>query len=306
MPGRQINSNSYKYGFNGKENDNEVKGTGNSLDFGARLYDPRLGKWLSIDPYSSSYPDMSPYTGMGNNPIYFIDPTGGFLIDVHKRIVQTAFAQAKRKEQTKDIRSYRYAIYGSGKSIYVGSVAAPDVRTLPWYLGGGGQPSVEKEHFDNMNYSQITTNFNTINKKIDALTIQYKSGKITASHLGKEVGEYFHAIQDFYSHSNYIELYKQMYGETDFSQIPTFQEAISLDKYKDFANLLKDNLKTGTYPGEGEGSHKDYNHDLGKGSIFWFLPEVKDKSVNWNSKAAEAVATKATTNLNDKIESVVK
>lgn len=50
MPSRQSSSNFYRYGFNGKENDNEVKGTGNSVDFGARIYDPRIGRWLTTDP----------------------------------------------------------------------------------------------------------------------------------------------------------------------------------------------------------------------------------------------------------------
>ena len=50
MPGREFSSTDYRYGFNGKENDNEVKGNGNSLDFGARIYDPRLGRWMSPDP----------------------------------------------------------------------------------------------------------------------------------------------------------------------------------------------------------------------------------------------------------------
>ena len=40
---------SYRFGFNGKENDNEVKGAGNSVDFGARIYDSRLGRWMSVD-----------------------------------------------------------------------------------------------------------------------------------------------------------------------------------------------------------------------------------------------------------------
>ncbi|SHL81608.1 RHS repeat-associated core domain-containing protein [Chitinophaga jiangningensis] len=66
----------YRYGFNGKENDNEVKGEGNSLDFGARLYDPRIGKWLSTDLAFKEYPSLSPYTGFGNNPIIFVDPDG--------------------------------------------------------------------------------------------------------------------------------------------------------------------------------------------------------------------------------------
>jgi RHS repeat-associated protein len=47
MPGRTFNSSEYRYGFNGMEKDDEIKGEGNSLDFGARIYDPRLGRWLS-------------------------------------------------------------------------------------------------------------------------------------------------------------------------------------------------------------------------------------------------------------------
>ncbi|MFK7969022.1 MAG: RHS repeat domain-containing protein, partial [Bacteroidia bacterium] len=66
----------YRFGFNGKEQDDEVKGEGNSLDFGARIYDSRIGRWLSVDPLASEYPTMSPYVGIGNNPLIFIDPDG--------------------------------------------------------------------------------------------------------------------------------------------------------------------------------------------------------------------------------------
>jgi RHS repeat-associated protein len=66
----------YRYGFNGKEKDDEVKGAGNSYDFGARMLDVRLGRWLSIDNSYDKYPDISPYAGIGNNPIIFIDPNG--------------------------------------------------------------------------------------------------------------------------------------------------------------------------------------------------------------------------------------
>ncbi len=74
----------YRFGFNGKENDNEVKGEGNSLDFGARIYDSRLGRWLSLDPLQAKYPSFSPYAFCANNPINFIDYDGkdfGFAID---------------------------------------------------------------------------------------------------------------------------------------------------------------------------------------------------------------------------------
>src|ERR1051325_279971 len=48
----------YRYGFNGKENDDEVKGEGNEQNYGMRIYDPRLGKFLSVDPLTKSYPEL--------------------------------------------------------------------------------------------------------------------------------------------------------------------------------------------------------------------------------------------------------
>src|SRR5690606_37327678 len=53
--------NAYRYGFNGMEKDDEVKGKGNHVDFGARGYDPRLGRWLSVDPKTNSIAFDSPY-----------------------------------------------------------------------------------------------------------------------------------------------------------------------------------------------------------------------------------------------------
>ena len=79
MPGRNFNSTSYRYGFNGKENDNEVSGNGNSVDFGERMYDPRLGRMRSIDRYADKYPYMSPYSYAGNNPIAAVDIAGDSL-----------------------------------------------------------------------------------------------------------------------------------------------------------------------------------------------------------------------------------
>lgn len=77
MPGRKYSSASlYRYGFNGKENDNEVKGEGNQQDYGMRIYDPRLGRFLSEDPFSPSYPWYTPYQFAGNNPIKYVDLDG--------------------------------------------------------------------------------------------------------------------------------------------------------------------------------------------------------------------------------------
>lgn len=77
MPGRKYAANnSYRYGFNGKENDNDVKGEGNQQDYGLRIYDPRVGRFLSVDPLTSSYPWYSPYQFAGNSPVKYIDLDG--------------------------------------------------------------------------------------------------------------------------------------------------------------------------------------------------------------------------------------
>jgi RHS repeat-associated protein len=74
---------SYRFGFNGKENDNEVKGTGNQQDYGMRIYDPRLGRFLSVDPLTSSYPELTPYQFASNRPIDGIDLDGLEYIAYH-------------------------------------------------------------------------------------------------------------------------------------------------------------------------------------------------------------------------------
>ncbi|MBX2887993.1 MAG: hypothetical protein KF829_05020 [Ferruginibacter sp.] len=77
MPSRKYDAgNGYRYGFNGKENDNEVKGEGNQQDYGERIYDSRLGRFLSTDPLYKQYPELTPYQFSSNNPVFNIDIDG--------------------------------------------------------------------------------------------------------------------------------------------------------------------------------------------------------------------------------------
>ncbi|MNJ85445.1 Ycf48-like protein [compost metagenome] len=69
-----------RYGYQGSEVDNEVKGEGNSYTTFFRQLDPRLGRWLSIDPKATSMPWQSPYCSMDNNPIWYCDPKGDSII----------------------------------------------------------------------------------------------------------------------------------------------------------------------------------------------------------------------------------
>jgi RHS repeat-associated protein len=70
--------------MNAKEKDDEIVGSGNNYDFGARHYDSRLGRWLSVDPLAIKYPHMSPHNFTGNNPISNVDPDGRSIKPVNK------------------------------------------------------------------------------------------------------------------------------------------------------------------------------------------------------------------------------
>lgn len=76
VPNRHGNSDSYRYGFNGKEKDDEVKGEGLQYDYGFRIYDPRIGKFLSQYPLFETYPWLTPYQFASNSPIWAVDQDG--------------------------------------------------------------------------------------------------------------------------------------------------------------------------------------------------------------------------------------
>jgi RHS repeat-associated protein len=84
VPNRHGSTPAYRYGFNGKEKDDELKGEGNSYDFGARMLDPRIGRWFAVDKKYQKYPGWSPYNYVLNSPIYFVDPDGNSPFDWYK------------------------------------------------------------------------------------------------------------------------------------------------------------------------------------------------------------------------------
>ncbi len=76
QPERNYSAPSYRFGYNGMEKDNEQKGEGNSYTTTFRQYDPRSGRWLSMDPKNQKSPSQSPYSSFYNNPVLYNDPKG--------------------------------------------------------------------------------------------------------------------------------------------------------------------------------------------------------------------------------------
>jgi len=67
--------------YNAKES--QTTGSLPYLDFGARKYDPRIGRWFNIDPLAEIYSPISPYTYCLNTPINAIDPDGRLVIFIN-------------------------------------------------------------------------------------------------------------------------------------------------------------------------------------------------------------------------------
>jgi RHS repeat-associated protein len=76
VPNRHGSSNSYRYGFQGQEKDDEIKGEGNSLNYTFRMHDPRVGRFFAVDPLTRNYPHYTPYSFSGNKVIAFRELEG--------------------------------------------------------------------------------------------------------------------------------------------------------------------------------------------------------------------------------------
>lgn len=202
------------YTFSAKEKDAE---TGYSY-FGARYYSSDLSVWLSVDPMADKYPGLSPYVYCTNNPVKLVDPNGEFPIKIHKAIVSTAFGS--------QACGYKFEQIQYGNSIRADVFHAPRSAT----------------HMDNM-------------KGTRTITVAYKKAMSEFQSNMKaenysDAGENLHTIADFYSHSNYVELYQGYVEEnglsTDVNDIKPYSEMMNDES---FMNYVEENggLRTGEY-----------------------------------------------------------
>lgn len=103
--GQYGTAGNYRYGFNGKEMDNEVKGVGNSVAYENRIYDPRIGRWYSLDPLQMKYPGEGHYNFVSGNPILYADKAG-----LDKVVTITVIGKDGKStvHQIRDAKYFRY------------------------------------------------------------------------------------------------------------------------------------------------------------------------------------------------------
>lgn len=127
----------YPFGFTGKQK--EINEAGNSYDFGGRMYNGRLGRWMSIDPMHGMYPSVSPYNYAMNNPIALLDPDGNKVVTTKEfdRIYGKYYNALKKTQGFKTILRH----YQKGRTFMF---EVDDVRVL------------RKSSEDNVDYFAVT------------------------------------------------------------------------------------------------------------------------------------------------------
>jgi RHS repeat-associated protein len=119
-----------RFKFTGKERDTET-----GLDyFGARYYDQRIGRWISVDPLAEKYPAWSPYAYVLGNPLKFVDPNGLWTDPVNKPTYRGWYVSGGKKEWAPEKSKFGEGVRGGGarnhQGVDLGAKVGTEVKAV--------------------------------------------------------------------------------------------------------------------------------------------------------------------------------
>ncbi len=114
LPNRHANTPDYRYGFQGQEMDDEIKGEGNSINFKYRMHDPRVGRFFATDPLFASYPWNSPYAFSENRVLDRNELEGlesAWLADIAKNKINSYMDEEEIDQDIQNAANYLLGIH---------------------------------------------------------------------------------------------------------------------------------------------------------------------------------------------------
>ena len=215
-PGISDPLNNYKY--NGKELQKDL--SLEWLDYGARFYDPQIGRFTTLDPHTEKYAGLSPYVYVADNPLSFVDPTGKDLIRIRvpdgNGGVMFAIVDSKIAQQAHDFAWKVYEKYGA--------VVTESYRTDREQQNVSGSGGLKGKVGKSRHQQGFAVDFG-----VNAAFMKRK-GHVATNKEKTEVGEYGESISNF----------DWRYGLKDY---PHFELDATEYGYDSFQDAYKTNRK---------------------------------------------------------------